>query len=149
MDLAVLTTYGWLGFFLVLWIGLSVGSFLNVVIYRYPIMLQRDWEQQATEILNPDEVASKDEDKKEPFNLAVPRSACPHCGHQITALENIPVMSWLFLRGKCSNCKEPISVRYPIVELLTAIATLAVVSTFGFTWLGLYACLFTFDLAEE
>ncbi|MEM7096935.1 MAG: A24 family peptidase [Pseudomonadota bacterium] len=156
MDFAVLTTYGWLGFFLTLWIGLSVGSFLNVVIYRYPIMLQREWEQQAQEILAQEaqeaqenlgeENQEKEEKEADLFNLAVPRSACPNCGHQITALENIPVFSWLFLRGKCSSCKTRISARYPLVELATAMATLMVISTFGFTWLGLYACLFTWLL---
>jgi leader peptidase (prepilin peptidase)/N-methyltransferase len=95
-------------------LGLFVGSFLNVVIHRLPQMMEREWHAQAAE-LRGEPVPAQD-----PFNLATPRSRCPHCGHQITALENIPVVSYLLLRGRCSHCRAPISRRYPVVELLTA-----------------------------
>ena len=102
--------------------GLMVGSFLNVVIYRLPVMMERQWKNECQLILsdNPDakpEPPSKD-DK---FNLAWPPSRCPSCQHKIRAWENIPVISWLFLRGKCSSCSTPISVRYPLIELLTGL----------------------------
>jgi leader peptidase (prepilin peptidase) / N-methyltransferase len=93
--------------------GLVVGSFLNVVIHRLPIMLERGWAAECADF------------RQEPapvfdtLTLAKPRSRCPKCGHQITALENIPVISWIFLRGQCSNCKAAISPRYPLVELVT------------------------------
>lgn len=143
MSLELLTTYGWTGAALFIWVALSIGSFLNVVIYRLPVMLNREWQAQASEILKlePPEASST-----EPFNLMVPRSRCPNCQHQITAMENIPVLSWLFLGRKCSSCKSPISWRYPAIELFTAGASIAVIAAFGFTWLGLFACLFTWML---
>lgn len=98
-------------------VGLFVGSFLNVVIHRLPKMMEREWLAQAAELRGeppPESVR---------FNLATPRSRCPHCGHQITALENIPVISYVVLRGKCGHCGAPISRRYPVVELLTAALT--------------------------
>ena len=103
-------------------LGLFVGSFLNVVVYRLPLMMQANWRRECTEFLsqdaNPDQNDSNDQqnaepEKTEPFNLMVPRSACPSCGKMITAWQNIPVLSWLLLRGKCSNCKNPISAEYP------------------------------------
>lgn len=93
--------------------GLLCGSFLNVVIHRLPIMMQRQWEQSCMEL------RGEDAPVPETFNLAVPRSACPACGHKISALENIPILSYVFLRGKCSACGTPISLRYPLVEALT------------------------------
>ena len=93
-------------------IGLLVGSFLNVLIYRLPKMMHRDWREQAREILE-----LPVEAKAETFNLVLPNSSCPHCAHEIKPWENIPVVSYLFLRGKCSSCKAPISLRYPLVEL--------------------------------
>jgi leader peptidase (prepilin peptidase)/N-methyltransferase len=95
-------------------LGLLVGSFLNVVVYRLPRMLERQWKAECAEFSG-QEVADE-----EPFNLVVPRSRCPHCGHQIRWYENIPVLSWLALRGRCSACNQRISVRYPLVELVTA-----------------------------
>ncbi|PTQ90645.1 type 4 prepilin peptidase 1 [Agitococcus lubricus] len=97
-------------------LGLCIGSFLNVVIYRLPVMLERAWRKDALACLNQAETETTDT-----FNLATPASRCPHCGHQITALENIPVFSWLFLRGQCSECHSPISIRYPLVELATGL----------------------------
>jgi len=101
-------------------LSLLVGSFLNVVIYRLPVMMNNNWEQEVAEFTE-DSKRLKALGKKEKFNLVKPDSTCPHCGHKIRAWENIPVISWLFLRGKCSSCKNSISIRYPLVELSTAI----------------------------
>lgn len=122
-------------------LGLLIGSFLNVVVYRLPIMLQRDWQLQAHEILSHPAPPSEP-----PFNLVVPHSRCPHCAHAIRAWENIPVLSYCLLRGKCSACKSPISARYPLVEALTGILTLVVVYYFGPTAAGLAACVLTWAL---
>ena len=135
-------TYGWPGLALAAWLGLCVGSFLNVVIYRLPLMLHRQWEGEARHILEGESPAAA----LEPFNLVVPRSRCPHCERQIRAWENIPLVSWLLLRGKCAGCGGPIAWRYPVVELLTGFVTLAMLSLFGFTWLGLAALAFTWVL---
>jgi len=97
-------------------LGLLVGSFLNVVIHRLPKMMERDWQAQCAELRG--ETVPEESNAE---NLWRPRSRCPHCGHQITALENIPVLSYLWLRGRCSGCKAGISLRYPAVELLTAV----------------------------
>lgn len=109
-------------------LGLLVGSFLNVVIYRLPIMLERSWQQEYREYFGEGDRtgtadATTDKRQSERFNLLVPRSACPHCGHPISALENIPLISWLWLRGRCRDCQTPISARYPLVELLTGLAS--------------------------
>ena len=132
--------WGWQGVALLTFLGLSVGSFLNVVIYRFPVMLERQWQAQAREVLEQPAQAS------ERFNLVVPRSRCPSCNTQITALQNVPVLSWLLLRGRCGSCKAKISMRYPVVEVLTAILTLAVVATLGFTWLAGAALVFTWTM---
>jgi leader peptidase (prepilin peptidase) / N-methyltransferase len=109
-------------------LGLLVGSFLNVVIYRVPVMLERQWRRECAELTDP----SAPPPAEEPFNLVVPRSACPACKTQITALQNIPVVSYLFLRGRCANCGIGISSRYPVVEALTGALTAAVAWKFGF-----------------
>ena len=110
-------------------LGLLIGSFLNVVVYRLPLMMQRDWQAQAREILElPSEPATGT------FNLILPNSRCPHCDHEIRAWENIPVISYLFLRGKCSSCKAPISLRYPLVELACGLLSAYVAWHFGFGW---------------
>jgi leader peptidase (prepilin peptidase)/N-methyltransferase len=96
-------------------LGVLVGSFLNVVIHRLPHMMQRDWREQCAWI------EGAEVEKGEPYNLIVPRSACPTCRHSIAWYENIPVLSWLALRGRCSECGTPISKRYPLVEMLTAV----------------------------
>jgi leader peptidase (prepilin peptidase)/N-methyltransferase len=117
-------------------LGLLVGSFLNVVIHRVPIMMQREFDNAcACERNEPEPHAER-------YNLVVPRSACPHCGHQITALENIPVISWLVLRGKCSACKAPISARYPAIELLSGLLSAALVWHFGSGWAGMATLVF-------
>lgn len=110
-------------------VGLLIGSFLNVVVYRLPKMLLRDWQAQAREILGlPAEI------DKQTFNLTLPNSSCPYCAHEIKPWENIPIFSWLFLRGKCSSCKAPISTRYPLVEFTCGLLSAYVAWHFGFTW---------------
>ncbi|PQO88836.1 prepilin peptidase [Massilia phosphatilytica] len=120
--------------------GLLIGSFLNVVVYRLPVMAQHELDNYIAH------EAGKDLPHPDRFNLMVPRSACPHCGHQITALENIPIVSWLFLRGKCSACKAPISPRYPIVEAVTGLLSAVLVWHFGSGWLGLASLAFAYFL---
>jgi leader peptidase (prepilin peptidase)/N-methyltransferase len=104
-------------------LGLLVGSFINVIVYRLPIMLERAW--QSSEARN--------ELPTEAFNLAVPRSHCPSCAQQLSAVENVPVVSFLFLRGRCRHCKSRISARYPIVEIAASVASILVAMSFGFT----------------
>lgn len=118
-------------------LGLLVGSFLNVVIFRLPDMLKDQWSKDCKLFLaeNGDlEIPADDIPTGSEYNLIVPRSTCPHCGHKITAWENIPVLSYLLLRGKCSQCAAPISSRYPIVEILSAIIALLVAWQFGISW---------------
>ena len=110
-------------------LGLLIGSFLNVVIYRLPVIMQREWHQQAREILELPEAP-----KQDTFNLILPNSSCPHCKHQIKPWENIPVISYLFLRGKCSSCKAPISLRYPLIEMACGVLSGYIAYHFGFGW---------------
>ena len=110
--------------------GLMVGSFLNVVIHRLPIMMERDWAAQCAELRNETPPVF------DTLSLARPRSRCPHCGHPITALENIPVISWLLLRGRCKGCCGPISFRYPLIEALTGLLFAFAAWHFGFTAAG-------------
>lgn len=121
---------------LVFLFSLLVGSFLNVVIHRLPRMMEAGWRDQCAE-LNGGAVQPA-----ATYNLWTPRSACPSCGHQITSLENIPVLSWLFLRGRCKACGRPISARYPIVEGLTAILSAVAAWKFGFGWMALGSIIF-------
>ncbi len=121
-------------------LGLLVGSFLNVVIYRLPIIMHRDWQQQC------DELNGKEFQPSEPFTLSHPRSRCPKCNHEITALENIPVLSYLSLGGKCRQCKTAISARYPLIEALTGLLSGIVAWQFGFDWNCLGALLLTWTL---
>jgi leader peptidase (prepilin peptidase)/N-methyltransferase len=123
-------------------VALLVGSFLNVVIYRLPIMMEREWRAQCEEIAETPAV----ELPTGRFDLIAPRSRCPACGQQITALQNIPVISYLMLGGKCANCQVPISRRYPIIELMTAILTGIVCWRFGFGWEAAAAVLMTWAL---
>lgn len=109
-------------------IALQVGSFLNVVIHRLPVMMKRQWRGECLEFL--EQQADENETK---YNLATPRSACPECNHTITALENIPLLSYLFLKGKCSGCGTRISPRYPLVEFTTALLSGLMAWHFGFT----------------
>ncbi|MGC1816063.1 MAG: A24 family peptidase [Casimicrobiaceae bacterium] len=117
-------------------VGLCVGSFLNVVIHRLPRMMERDWRAQCAEMRG-EPVPREDPPT---YNLAVPRSACPACGHRIGVLENVPVASWLALRGRCSACGKPISSRYPLVEALGGLLAAYAIWRFGATWKGLGAC---------
>lgn len=121
-------------------LGLLVGSFLNVVIYRLPIMMQNSWKQECAALEN------RELEEQAVFNLNTPRSACPHCGHKITALENIPIVSYLFLGGKCSECKTHISLRYPIIEFLTGVLSAVAAYHFGFSFACLAALLLTWAL---
>jgi len=121
-------------------LGLLIGSFLNVVVYRLPKMLEQQWQDEAAEM------AGKEPAEREPFNLMLPRSRCPHCGHLIAWYENIPVLSYLVLRGKCSACKARISARYPLVELAVAGLFYYCIWTFGATTTGLAWCAFSATL---
>ncbi|MET1081081.1 MAG: A24 family peptidase [Pseudomonas sp.] len=115
--------------FSALLLGLLVGSFLNVVVYRLPIMLKSDWQGEAREILG-----LPAEEKGATFNLFLPNSQCPCCGHEIRPWENLPIISYLALRGRCSSCKSPISKRYPLVELACGLLSAYVAWHFGFGW---------------
>ncbi|WP_421271970.1 prepilin peptidase [Aeromonas taiwanensis] len=132
----------WLYLSLIFLFSLMVGSFLNVVIHRLPIMMERDWRAEYRDYFDEDESISANER----YNLMVPGSACPHCGHAITAIENIPLLSWLWLRGRCRECQAPISARYPLVELLTALLSVAVAATLTPGWGVLVALLLTWSL---
>jgi len=109
-------------------VGLLIGSFLNVVIHRLPVMLERQWRAECEELA----AGAAPETSAEPFNLMVPRSACPACRAPITAWQNIPLLSYLALRGRCAACRAPISLRYPLVEALTGALSAAVAWKFGF-----------------
>lgn len=121
-------------------LGLLIGSFLNVVIHRIPKMMQREEDNYVAEL------SGKDRPHQNKYNLMLPRSACPHCQHQITAVENIPVLSYLFLGGKCSQCKTRISVRYPIVEAITGLLSAYAIWHFGSGIEGLSAVVFIWFL---
>jgi leader peptidase (prepilin peptidase)/N-methyltransferase len=121
-------------------VGLCVGSFLNVVIHRLPKMLERGWETQCAELRGEALPAAP------AYNLVVPRSQCPSCAHRISALENVPIVSYLVLAGKCRACGAPISARYPFVEALGAILAVSTVWRFGATWQALAACVLLWTL---
>ncbi|PBS11726.1 prepilin peptidase [Lysobacteraceae bacterium NML93-0792] len=127
-----------LGFPLAAGLGLLVGSFLNVVILRLPRRMEWSWKRESREILGEPELYDPP-----PPGIVVERSHCPHCGHQLSWYENIPVLSWLALRGKCRSCKAPISIQYPAVELLTMLLFVACVWRFGFGWQGFGALVLT------
>jgi len=134
----------WLFYSSVLFFGLCVGSFLNVVAYRLPLMMERDWKHECHEFL--EQHAPDIEPRLSSLNLATPASACPNCGHNLRAWENIPVLSYLFLKARCSSCGEKISIQYPLVELFTGIASLVVAQTFGASLQTLAALFFTWVL---
>jgi leader peptidase (prepilin peptidase)/N-methyltransferase len=117
-------------------VGLMIGSFLNVVIYRLPKMMERTWQQQCAEL------RGESVETLPAFNLSVPRSTCPDCGHKITVLENIPILSYLFLRGRCSQCRKKISWRYPMVELFTGVISGFVAWYFGYSFIAIAALIF-------
>jgi leader peptidase (prepilin peptidase)/N-methyltransferase len=128
-DPAVFATLALLG-------GLAVGSFLNVVIHRLPKMMERDWHAQCAEL------RGESPAPQPRYNLASPPSSCPACGHRISAVENVPVVSYLWLRGKCSACGAKIGARYPVVEAVTAALTAYAAWRFGFGWQAFGAMLF-------
>jgi len=140
----VLQSSPWLFYSSVLLFGLCVGSFLNVVAYRLPLMMERDWKLECHDFLELEPPVFEDDLKT--FNLATPASACPVCGHRIRMWENIPVISYLFLRGKCSSCSTKISVQYPVVELITGITSLLAAHTFGVSIQTVAALFFTWVL---
>jgi leader peptidase (prepilin peptidase) / N-methyltransferase len=137
---AVFAAYPQLIWLSTLMLGLTVGSFLNVVIHRLPIMMERDWQQQCNEL------SGRETPPQEPYNLVVPRSGCPQCGHKITAWENIPVISYLILKGRCTGCKVRISPQYPLIEVLTAAFSVWVIAHFGLNLAGFSALLLTWAL---
>lgn len=125
-------------------LGLLIGSFLNVVILRLPVMMERDWKQQCCELLDLDDAKfNKDQAN---INLVTPRSHCPKCKHQISAFQNIPVISYLFLKGKCNNCKNKISIRYPLIEIVSGISVVIVAYYFGVSTQTLFALFLTWSL---
>lgn len=124
-------------------LGLLVGSFLNVVIYRLPIMINRAWSRECSELRGAPE---PDGSGQASYNLVVPASSCPHCQRPIRALENIPLVSFLALKGRCAGCGTPIPRRYPAIELVTAVLSVAVAAHYGFGIAALAALLFTWAL---
>ncbi len=119
--------------------GLAVGSFLNVLIYRLPIMLEREWTSDCKEFLKLEGI----ETDQQAFTLSTPASTCPHCGHRIRFWENIPVMSYLVLGGKCSSCKAHISIQYPLIELITALLSVSIAYVYGVSWMTLLGMFFS------
>ncbi|WP_240097503.1 prepilin peptidase [Thermomonas flagellata] len=136
--MAFLDAHPGLGYPAAAGLGLLVGSFLNVVILRLPRRLEWQWKRDAREILEIPDLYDPP-----PPGIVVERSHCPHCGHRLAWYENIPVLSWLALRGRCRSCKAPISLQYPLVELLTALLFVVCVWRFGFGWKGFGAMVFT------
>jgi leader peptidase (prepilin peptidase)/N-methyltransferase len=127
-------------------LGLIIGSFLNVVIYRLPIILEREWRSQASEVLAAGAEPAASAVPADRFTLSTPRSTCPNCKAPITALQNIPVISWLVLRGRCASCKAKISARYPVVELTTGVLSAWAAWHFGFGAPAACALLITWAL---
>ena len=142
--LELLQTNPWLLYTSAVLLGLILGSFLNVVILRLPRMMEAEWRRDCTEFLGTGE--TQPSEAEPPISLSKPPSTCPSCGHRIRAHENIPVLSYLLLRGRCSDCGTRISARYPLVEVFTALLTLIVVVQFGPTWQAAAALLLTWSL---
>ena len=134
----------WLFYSIIVFTGLCIGSFLNVVAYRLPVMMERDWKIECHQFLQLE--PPRFDDKLQSYNLATPASACPHCGHKLRIWENIPVISYLLLRAKRSSCGANISIQYPVVELLTGLSSLVVAYTLGASLQTLAALLFTWTL---
>ena len=126
-------------------LGLLIGSFLNVVIFRVPKILEQDWHLQCAHLLE-DKKRIAELEAEEKITLSTPNSTCPKCQHAIKPWENIPIISYLFLKGKCSQCKSPISLRYPCIELTTAILSLITIFYFGASYAGLAALAITWTL---
>ncbi|HEV8077472.1 MAG TPA: A24 family peptidase [Marinobacter sp.] len=143
VDLNIFLNTPWLLYSTVAFVSLCIGSFLNVVIYRLPAMMQQEWRCQCEELL---EVPVAKREPVQALSLSKPDSTCPHCGHGIRAWQNIPVISYLLLKGKCAGCSEPISLRYPIVELATALFSVLTVYLLGPTPAALWALLLVWAL---
>ena len=135
-----LRTHSWFLYLAVVLFGLCVGSFLNVVIYRLPKMMEAQWRAECASLAGEEPAAA------EAFNLVHPRSRCPSCGTQITALQNVPVVSWLVLRGKCARCKAPISLRYPAIEIAAGVLAAVMAWRFGYSAALLGALVFSWAL---
>ncbi|MBT2989867.1 MAG: A24 family peptidase [Candidatus Thiodiazotropha sp. (ex Ctena orbiculata)] len=131
----------WAYLLFTLFIGFAVGSFLNVVILRLPKMMENQWHSDCAELSGGQATMPS-----EPFNLSQPASHCPKCQHKIRFWENIPVFSWLLLKGRCSNCKAAISPRYPIIEGVSGILSLVVAQHFGVSWAAMAALVLTWAL---
>lgn len=147
--MAAFDYYPWLFPLFATLFGLLIGSFLNVVIYRLPIMMEKEWKKECIECfpdLNPESKASKKSTNEEVFNLSIPRSRCPKCNTQIKFYDNIPVISWLLLKGKCRQCSTPISFRYPAIELLSGAMCFTVSYLLPFSYFAIAAVLFTLVL---
>lgn len=139
--LDALNQHPWMLAIALLFMGLIVGSFLNVVIYRLPIMMESQWRSDCSELLEVDEKQAK-----QTINLAVPNSHCPNCGEAIKAWQNIPILSYMILGGECHNCQTNISIRYPIIELVSGLMTLSLMVYFDASIALLGAMLFTWAL---
>lgn len=144
--MAVFDYYPWLFPLFATLFGLLVGSFLNVVIYRLPIMMEKEWKKECIDCFPDLEPKNKTAKKDEVFNLSVPRSRCPKCNTQIKFYDNIPVISWLLLKGKCRQCSNPISCRYPAIELLSGAMCFAVSYLLPLSYFTVAAVLFTLVL---
>ncbi|NVD05682.1 prepilin peptidase [Vibrio sp. JPW-9-11-11] len=134
--------YPWLFPTLATIFGLVIGSFLNVVIHRLPLMMEREWRQECAESFPEYHI----EPPTGEFNLSVPRSRCPHCQHPVAMRDNIPLLGWLRLQGRCRHCSQSISARYPLVELLSATLSFSLAYQLGFSYFSLALLLFTFTL---
>ena len=124
-------------------LGLIVGSFLNVIIYRLPKMLQNEWHRECRNLL---EINAAEPGEEESYNLVLPRSRCPRCAHKITALENIPILSYILLAGKCSACKAAIPLRYPVIEFLSAVIAIFLAWRFGYSVQTILAIILSWSL---
>ncbi len=127
--------------FVTFFFGLAVGSFLNVVIYRLPVMLQAEWRKECCELLALENKSANKADKK--ISLAWPCSYCPHCRQSLRSWHNIPLLSFLFLKGKCAYCRQAIHWRYPLVELITGLLFVLIAAHWGVAWPTLAAMIFT------
>ncbi|MGV8890696.1 MAG: prepilin peptidase [Pseudomonas sp.] len=137
----ILTLYPLIFVIAAMLVGLLIGSFLNVVVWRLPKMLDREWRREARDVLG-----LPSETPLPTFNLMLPHSQCPHCGHRIRAWENIPLLSYLFLRGRCSNCAAAISKRYPLTELACGLLSVLIAWHFGFGWQACMALVLSWGL---
>ena len=138
----MLLSHGWAIPILLAAVFLAIGSFLNVVVHRLPIMLERDWRKHARELLE----MAPDATPQSRFNLAVPRSRCPQCGHAIALRHNVPILSWVILRARCAYCGWRIPARYPLVEAVTVVTGLCVLHAFGYEWLTVALIVYTSSL---